>query len=266
MLDRAGGEGTMESENMKPREFVEVYAIRSLVCCFSGGKDSLVATHYTLSQLEDVNIEKYVVFVDTTVMVPTAEPFVRDVCKRFNWNLYVLKPNRDFWTLVGVDGLPMPTMFRRWCCGKLKLDPIKKFLRGLNPQRGAIMGLRKEESQRRKTKLKKQVLYDQKSLSWKFSPILDWSEQDVFRYMKEHDLPMPPHYRLGIPETCLCGAYSSRKVMMRVKAQFPELFQKFVELEKQFKSGGSAFYFQNKPVYAKDLLKQKTLTEVWQEE
>jgi len=47
--------------------------------------------------------------------------------------------------------------------------------------------------------------------------------------------------------------------MMILKAQFPELFQKFIDAEAGFKSQGAAFYFQNKPVYAKDLAKQKTL-------
>jgi len=52
---------------LNPREFVEEYGIRSLVCCFSGGKDSLVMTHYTLSQVQDMeDLDIYVLHVDTT--------------------------------------------------------------------------------------------------------------------------------------------------------------------------------------------------------
>jgi len=97
---------------------------------------------------------------------------------------------------------------------------------------------------------------------WKYAPILDWTEKDVLRYMRNNDLPMPPHYRLGLKETCMCGVYSNKQQMLILKAQFPELFQKIVDLEASFRKGGAAFYFKNKPVYAKDFLKQRTLDSV----
>jgi len=67
---------------------------------------------------------------------------------------------------------------------------------------------------------------------------------------------------MGLKETCQCGAFGSKKQMMILKARDPELFQRFIEIEREFKSGGAAFYFQNKPTYAKDLAKQKTLESV----
>ena len=260
---------------MKPRDFVKEYSIRSLVCCFSGGKDSLVATHYVLSELDGFkshDVEKYVVFADTTVMCPGTVEFVKDVSQQYGWNLKILKPQVDFWTLVGEQGYPMPSMCRRWCCFKLKLEPIRDFVRGLNPQRAEVTGLRRDESIRRR-KLP-ELFFLKKSWVWKYAPIINWTEKDVLRYMRAHDLPMPPHYRLGIKETCLCGAFSNKKQMMIVRGRFPEFFQKFVELEalfkseratsqnkQQYKRDYAAFYFQNKPQYAKDFLKQKTLDE-----
>ena len=242
-------------EVLRPKEFVEEYCIRSLVCCFSGGKDSLVATHYVLSELEDVDIVKY---VDTTVMIPIAIDYVKKVSRCFGWNLKILRPNPDFWALAEKWGCP--TMNRRWCCYHLKLKPIFEFVRDLVPQRAMVTGLRREESKRRQ-KLP-QVYFRKKPYAWSYAPIIDWTEKQVLTYIKEHDLPMPPHYRVQIPETCVCGAFTNKKTMMIIKAQFPELFKKFLELEKRFKSGGAAFYFNNKPTYARDLTKQKTLLEV----
>jgi len=241
---------------MKPKEFVQEYCIKSLVCCFSGGKDSLVATHYVLSELQDVPIEKYVVFVDTTVMLPTTHDYVKEVCARYGWNLKVLTPEKSFWQLVS-EGMPMPTMHRRWCCYKLKLEPIKNFVKRLPPQRAEVTGLRRDESVRRRNI--SEIFYLRKSCVWKYAPIVDWTEKDILDYIKKHNLPMPPHYRLGIKETCQCGAFSSEKQIMILKAQFPELFQKFIDLESGFKSQGAAFYFKNKPTYAKDIAKQRTL-------
>jgi len=243
---------------MNPREFVKEYSIKSLVCCFSGGKDSLVATHYVLSQLEDVeNLDRYVVLIDTTVMCPVAIDNAKQVSEQLGWSLTILKPNPDFWTLAEKWGIP--TIKRRWCCYALKLKPIFEFMKDLKPQRATILGLRREES-RKRDKLP-EVLYRKKQGIWSYAPIIDWTSKDVLNYMNRFNLPMPPHYRLGIKETCLCGAFGHTKEWMIIKALWPDFFQKFVELEKK-RQGYSAFYDRHKRVYAKDLLKQKTLPEV----
>jgi len=192
-------------------------------------------------------------------MCPGTTEFVQRVADEYGWNLKILKPEIDFWTLVGDKGYPMPSMHRRWCCYYLKLQPIRQFGRDLNPQRAEVTGLRRDESiKRHKLAF---VHYVRKSRVWKYAPIADWTEKDVLRYMNQNDLPIPPHYKLGIPETCLCGAYASKKIMENVRGQFPDFFKKFVELEANFKSQGAAFYFRNQPQYAKDFLKQKTLDE-----
>jgi len=245
-----------EQNCLKPKEFVKEYSIKSLVCSFSGGKDSLAMTHYVMSELNGINIDKYVVYADTGVMLPTTTPFVEKVCKDFGWNLKIVYGN--FWDHIE-KGMPMPSMRRRWCCGICKLYPIHDFVKTLKPQRAEVTGLRQDESPNRMKLKGKSLFYLKKSYVWKYAPILDWTEKQVFSYIRNHNLPMPPHYAMGIKETCQCGAFGSKKQMMILKAQFPELFQKFIDAEAGFKSQGAAFYFQNKPVYAKDLAKQKTL-------
>jgi len=241
---------------MNPKEFVEHYGIRSLVCCFSGGKDSLVATHYVMTELEDCNVDKYIVFVNTGVMLPIAEPFVKDICQQFGWNLTIL--HGHFFEKAERWG--MPRMFHRWCCGECKIKPIREFVKTLKLQRGEVVGLRKQESKKRE-KIVREIFYKKISHSFGYAPIFTWSHRDVSNYIKEHKLPMPPNYKLGIKETCQCGVFTSRKQMLILKAQFPEFFQQFIEFEKKLRKG-SVFFFQNKPVYAHDLAKQKTLTDM----
>jgi hypothetical protein len=50
--------------------------------------------------------------------------------------------------------------------------------------------------------------------------------------------------------------------MMNIKARFPEIFQHYLDLESRFRTGGAAFYFDDKPTYARELAKQRTLPEV----
>lgn len=241
---------------MNPKEFVKEYSIKSLVACFSGGKDSLVMTHYLHETLRDSNlpVNIYVVYADTGIMLPCTEPFVKDVCQRFGWNLKIVQGN--FFSHAEKYG--MPRMRHRWCCWTCKIKPIADFTMTLPPQRAEAVGLRRDESVRRR-KLQNMIYYLKKGFVWKYAPILFWSEKDVLRYMADNDLPMPPHYRLGLKETCMCGVYSTKKQMLILKAQFPDLFEQIVDLENHFKSGGAAFYFRNKPVHAKSLLQQKTM-------
>lgn len=231
--------------------FVDDYAIRSIACCFSGGKDSLVATHLIMNELESRSeIDKWVLLADTGIMLPTTQPFVQDVCQSFGWKLKVV--DGHFFDEAKTKG--MPTLRRRWCCHVCKIDPMQSFIKKLKPQRGEVTGLRRDESIRR-AKLA-QIYYKRKVPSWAYAPIISWNEKQVLKYIRTNDLPMPPHYRLGLHETCMCGVYSNRKQMEILKAQFPELWTKILVLEASFRKKGAAFYFRNKPVYAKDIEKQ----------
>jgi len=243
---------------MNPKDFVEEYCIRSLVIGFSGGKDSLCTTHYTLSELADIKIDKYVVHVDTTAALPGVQDYVKKVADQFNWPLVVLRPEKDFDAHALEKG--MPSMHRRWCCFYLKIKPFMDFTSKLPPQRAEVTGLRRAES-RRRSKMK-EVFYNKKGLVWKYAPIIDWTDDDVKRYIREHNLPISPVAKLiGHSGECLCGVFASVKSLEIVKAHYPEFFQRFVELEKQFRSGGAAFFLHNKPLRATDLLKQKCIEE-----
>ena len=233
-------------------EFVQEYAIRSVVCCFSGGKDSLTATHLVMNRTPD-SLDKWVIYADTGIMLPIATDFVKDTCQAQGWRLKIV--NGNFFTEALTKG--MPRMKHRWCCHICKIDPMQAFIKTLIPQRAEVTGLRRDESIRR-AKLN-QVYYKRKVPSWAYAPIIGWSEKEVFAYICKHDLPMPPHYALGLHETCMCGVYSNRKQMEILKAQFPELWKRILDLEASFRKKGAAFYFNNKPVYAKDIDKQKQL-------
>jgi len=249
----------MEIEKMDPVVFVQEYAIKSLVCCWSGGRSSLAMTHYVLSRLENMDVERYVVFVDTGVMLPDALSFIDSVASRFGWNLKVLKPKTDYWAYSARYGTP--GIKRRWCCKILKLQPIFDFLKTLKPQRASALGFRADEK-RKSRKVKPVVYYQRQTRSWVYLPIRNWTKGMVRQYIKEHGLPDPPWYKIGLKETCLCGAYTNRRELMKIKANYPELFQKFLDLDSQRRKWGRYAFWDHGPVQLQDLLKQKTLTDL----
>ncbi len=246
---------------MKPLEFVEKYCIRSLVCCFSGGKDSLVSTHYVMSELADLEISKVVLHVDTTVGIPGVQDYVREVCKRFGWRLEIVRPSRSFWEMASKWG--MPTLRTRWCCFKLKIRPMLDFALRLKHPVGMVTGMRRAESSRRRDV---EYVYRRKrkgKLIYNYHPILEWKDVDVENYVKEHDLPVSPvAKKLGFSGECYCGVFAGWRELMKVRALYPEFIERFAELEKCFKDSQWTFYAGNKRLRAKDLLAQKTLDEV----
>lgn len=246
--------GTLKGKTISPREFVEAYDIDNVVCCFSGGKDSLVATHLMLESLRDLNPpSKYVLFADTTVMIPIARPFVEEISRRFGWDLTVVSPRESFWIQAAKKG--SPTMHRRWCCWGLKLEPIFGFVASLSGTTCQVTGMRQKESSRRKDF--PQVYWQKRTRSWNYHPLIDWTEEHVDEYIREHHLPRPPWYDLGVKETCACGAFSSIKEIRKICELWPSFFKQYVELERNYR-GGCFFYLRCRPYSAREIWE-----EVW---
>jgi len=242
---------------VNPAEFVDEFMIRSLVCCFSGGRDSLTATHYTLSALEGVGgIESRVVFVDTTVSLPGVRDYVEETCRRLGWPLTVLHPKQSFWTLVEKKG--MPRMRKRWCCYFLKLQPLYDYIKRLEHPRAFVTGLRREESRRRRDFT--QWFWHKQGRFFNYAPIISWTKRDVNAYIRRHNLPVNPIYRLiDSSGECICGVYTSKRALKIIRGRFPKFFRRFVELEAGLKFGRSAFWKSGKPLRARDLWAQQTL-------
>jgi phosphoadenosine phosphosulfate reductase len=78
------------------------------------------------------------------------------------------------------------------CCGMRKVEPLK---RALADVAGWITGLRRDQSELRSStpKVGWDVLHD----TWKYAPLADWSDRDVWRYIAAHDVPYNPLHDQG---------------------------------------------------------------------
>lgn len=255
---------------LTPKQFVKLYKPEHVVCCFSGGKDSLAMTHYALTSLKNVDVAKHVIWADTTIMIPPAGEFIRQVCERFGWLLTIVRPKQTFEEYALKWG--MPSMFRRWCCWALKVGPINDWVEHLPGRKSVFLGLRRAESVRRKDfpELMFRRVYDKRYMHhpleyWTFNPIIDWSDQDVENYIRKNSLPVPPWYRQGIRETCQCGAFSSMRELRCLRGNYPEIMERLAKLEEQFRAGGKAFYLRSRPRSPTEFLRQKILEDYFLE-
>ncbi len=73
---------------------------------------------------------------------------------------------------------------RKECCGVRKIEPLKRALAQLDAW---VTGLRREQSVTR-TEVAK-VENDEGFGLIKFNPLIDWSEKDVWDYIKENEVP-----------------------------------------------------------------------------
>ncbi|HKY27800.1 MAG TPA: phosphoadenylyl-sulfate reductase [Pyrinomonadaceae bacterium] len=78
------------------------------------------------------------------------------------------------------------------CCQLRKVEPLREILTGL---RAWITAIRREQTAARAGA--RVVERDRKFDLIKINPLAGWSSRDVWRYIKEHDVPYNPLYDLG---------------------------------------------------------------------
>lgn len=158
--------------NSKNKDFVS-----KLCLGFSGGKDSNVV--YDLVMDVDNSIPCY--YANTTIDPKGTLPYVRD---KFP-NVEILYPKESFYQLVERKGLP--TRLTRFCCDKLK--------EYVGVGRNMFEGIRSEESRNRQGR---DYIQCDNRKSYKggqhIYPIYDWTEKDVWEYIKIRGIKTNPNY------------------------------------------------------------------------
>ena len=93
---------------------------------------------------------------------------------------------REFVTAQGADAMYRSVALRHACCALRKLEPLERMLRN---RRAWLTGLRREQSSQRATILPRQ---DDGQGRIKISPLLDWTQGDVWHYIALHGVPYNP--------------------------------------------------------------------------
>jgi phosphoadenosine phosphosulfate reductase len=94
----------------------------------------------------------------------------------------------------GIDGFYDGVEQRKACCAVRKVEPLK---RALAPKRGWITGLRREQAESRAEVL--EADRDPATGKWKFSPLADWSDADVWAYLRANQVPYNALHDRGYP-------------------------------------------------------------------
>jgi len=112
--------------------------------------------------------------IDTGVLFPETYRTWRAVEDRYGLKIEVVDatpPNGTPWS--GSN-----------CCGQRKVEALEQALGGSGAW---ITGIRREQSPTRASA--EHVEWDERRGVWKFNPLADWTTDDVWSYVHEHELP-----------------------------------------------------------------------------
>jgi phosphoadenosine phosphosulfate reductase len=94
----------------------------------------------------------------------------------------------------GIDGFYDGVEQRTSCCNVRKVEPLRRALAG---KRGWITGLRREQAVSRATVTEAE--HDPVHSKWKFSPLAEWTHEDVWTYIHENRVPYNALHDRGYP-------------------------------------------------------------------
>lgn len=166
-----------------------------IIASVSGGKDSTAMSLWLTEQ----GIEHKRVFADTGWEHESTMDYVNNYLPDIIGPIDHVAGPRTMEELIMHKGM-FPTRLRRFCTEHLKVNPIKKYLEKVDPERNAVncVGLRAQES------LARSVLdeweHDTRPRGvkrWVWRPLIKWSYQDVIDIHTRHAVRPNPLYLSG---------------------------------------------------------------------
>jgi len=129
--------------------------------------------------------------LDTHVLFPETYAVWREIEKRYGIEVEVFEgPSLGRQAAVHGDALweSNPAL----CCSIRKVAPLTRALASLD---GWITGVRRDQSPTRADTPK--LGWDDRHELWKASPLADWTDDDVWSYVHERELPYNPLHERG---------------------------------------------------------------------
>lgn len=163
---------------------------KQVVLSSSFGAQSAVSLHMAVQEWAEIPV----VLVDTGYLFPETYQFIDQLTERLKLNLKIYRSKispawqetryGNLWE-QGIEGIERYNFIN-------KVEPMSRAMEELNP-RAWIAGLRRQQSSSRSDL---DIVGFQRG-RFKVHPIIDWSDRDIWVYLKKHDLPYHPLWNEG---------------------------------------------------------------------
>ncbi len=181
-------ERTVEQLQCSLSEFKKVCYANSL------GAESVVLTDLIWSYVPEIQIFS----IDTGRLFPETYDLIERLQARYRRSLRIYYPEaadvEDWVGKNGINGFREGISQRQGCCSVRKIEPFRRAVSG----HGAwVTGIRRTQSPGRA--LAAAVAWDAAYGLHKISPLLDWTEDEVWEYIRKKRLPYNALHDSGFP-------------------------------------------------------------------
>ena len=158
------------------------------------GAESMVLTDLIWREVPTIDMFS----IDTGRLFPETYELIERLQRRYDRGLRIFFPDGsqvERWVARnGINGFRNSVEERQDCCRIRKIEPFRRALDGKNAW---VTGIRKGQSASRA--LATPVEWDAEYGLHKISPMLDWSEKDVWAYIRKLRLPYNTLHDTGFP-------------------------------------------------------------------
>ena len=195
--DLEAGELSVEFEGCEPWELLEWSFERfgerlAISTSFQEGGVALIDMAYAIDP------EVRIFSIDTGRLPEETYDLIETLLERYpGLRLELLQPDHgQVQRLVDRNG---PNLFRRsvdlrlLCCNVRKVQPLNRALEGLDAW---VTALRRDQWASRSDIRKVEIDHDHEAIV-KLNPLAEWTEEEVWDYIRENDVPVHPLYERG---------------------------------------------------------------------
>ena len=154
----------------------------------------MVLTDLIWTQLPQIEIFS----IDTGRLYPETYDLIERVQHRYGRALRIFypeaKPLEDWVTENGINGFRDGLDKRQGCCHIRKVEPFRRAIAG---HKAWVTGIRRGQSASRA--MASPIEWDEGNGLHKVSPLLEWSEEDIWEYIRKKRLPYNSLHDSGFP-------------------------------------------------------------------
>ncbi len=164
------------------------------------GAEDQVISHF----ISQVSPGLRIFTLDTGRLFPETYELIETTEGRYNIKIQIFAPSSaEVESMVSMHGVNLfyrSMDFRKLCCSVRKIHPLGRALAGMNAW---ICGLRRDQALTRQSL--RVVEWDDQNNLYKINPLWNWSEKEVWDFIREWNVPYNPlHDRGFLSIGCSC--------------------------------------------------------------